>query len=205
MASWIFQSDLTAGIGKRLGVPFMRAQKPLVQISLDNNRQVNIAQSGVGLLGISTIVWDCALHVIDYLMKLEKDGLNLGSCLELGSGTGAVGICAICLGADKCLMTDLAITSCLAANVDDLNVELSSKCSLLAYDWTDDNTPVELTGFTWDTILCSDILYEKKAHAPLLNLLNKLIFNRLILGYKRRHDTAGLNLVLFKSFLQFSY
>ena len=40
----------------------------------------------------------------------------------------------------------------------------------------------------WDTILCSDVLYDAKAHAPLLRCLRRLRFHRLVLSYKRRHD-----------------
>jgi predicted nicotinamide N-methyase len=40
----------------------------------------------------------------------------------------------------------------------------------------------------WDIVLCSDLLYEEKAHAALLRLLRQISFKEAIFSYKRRHD-----------------
>ena len=35
----------------------------------------------------------------------------------------------------------------------------------------------------WDTVYCSDVLYDKKTHEPLLRLLRNIVFKRLVFGY----------------------
>ena len=42
----------------------------------------------------------------------------------------------------------------------------------------------------WDTVLCSDVVYEEKIHEPLLAVLRRLRFRRLFLSYKKRRDDA---------------
>jgi predicted nicotinamide N-methyase len=43
---------------------------------------------------------------------------------------------------------------------------------------------------TWDTVLCSDLLYEQKSHAALLSVLRRIHFRRAVFSYKKRHDAA---------------
>ena len=80
-----------------------------------------------GILGISTVVWDSGLLMVDYLISRKERQIiqssspssssmpsasnsSLGTCLDLGCGTGVVGIAALLLGADKCVFSDKSIT-----------------------------------------------------------------------------------------------
>lgn len=40
----------------------------------------------------------------------------------------------------------------------------------------------------WDTVICSDLLYEEKSHSYLLSVLRKLRFKKAIFSYKKRHS-----------------
>ena len=99
-------------IGQRLGVPFMRAQAESVNVFIDINEststsssdnaansnitEVSICQSSLGVLGISTVVWDAGLYLIDFLIheqnlfNMNKD-YSLGRVLDIGCGTGICG------------------------------------------------------------------------------------------------------------------
>jgi len=55
------------------------------------------------------------------------------------------------------------------------------------YNWDSPAVPDELSQH-FDTVLCSDVLYDEKFHAGLLRCLKKLTFTRCLLSYKRRHD-----------------
>ena len=83
MTSIFVKRTEAAEYGRRLGVSFMRAQIPELDISLgpDAVSSLRILQSGVGILGISTVVWDCALFLIDYLIHISRMNSNLGQCL----------------------------------------------------------------------------------------------------------------------------
>jgi hypothetical protein len=209
-----------------LGVPFKRAQQGeiCVNIPLGNERGDSdyvllLEQSEMGILGISTVVWDSGLLMVDYLISRKERQIiqssspssssmpsasnsSLGTCLDLGCGTGVVGIAALLLGADKCVFSDKSITPCLRANVLQLPIDLWEKVDVVEYDWNNEIIPSSLTctpdsssfpyafetTFRWTTILCSDILYEQFLHDCLTRLISRLKFHELILGYKRRQD-----------------
>jgi predicted nicotinamide N-methyase len=63
----------------------------------------------------------------------------------------------------------------------------STSLRFVEYNWDSPNVPVELSDH-FDTVLCSDVLYDEKFHAGLLRCLDKLTFSRCLLSYKRRHD-----------------
>jgi len=58
--------------------------------------EVSICQSSLGVLGISTVVWDAGLYLIDYLIheqnlfNMNKE-YSLGCVLDIGCGTGICG------------------------------------------------------------------------------------------------------------------
>ncbi len=54
----------------------------------------------------------------------------------------------------------------------------------------------DISSNSWDLVLCSDVLYEPKAHPALMQLLQTIHFKALLLTYKRRNDEPE------KAFLQ---
>eukprot|EP00199_Chlamydomonas_sp_CCMP681_P005420 CAMPEP_0119105744 /NCGR_PEP_ID=MMETSP1180-20130426/3629_1 /TAXON_ID=3052 ORGANISM="Chlamydomonas cf sp, Strain CCMP681" /NCGR_SAMPLE_ID=MMETSP1180 /ASSEMBLY_ACC=CAM_ASM_000741 /LENGTH=248 /DNA_ID=CAMNT_0007090883 /DNA_START=39 /DNA_END=785 /DNA_ORIENTATION=- len=59
----------------------------------------------------AAVVWDSALVLLHYLSKRQREGRCLVSgrpVLELGSGTGVVGLAAAALGASSVALTDLS-------------------------------------------------------------------------------------------------
>lgn len=221
-AATIFETPLVSGLGKRLGVPFTRAQLQEIYVHIPSvttkksDRILTVEQSGMGILDISTVVWDCGLLMVDYLVSRRKraaggspctyttssvSNTSLGTCLDLGCGTGVVGLAALYLGADKCVFGDKSITPCLYANIQQLPTDLYDRAEIVEFNWMDDSAPLSLTNVPetafirasaasihWTTILCSDVLYEQSSHDCFIGLIKKLKFEELILAYKRRHD-----------------
>lgn len=96
---------------------------------------------------------------------------------------------------DNILLTDAHISDIVVQNIEQIPPCLQDKIKTLKFDWDNDNVPDMLISPTtnnnnnvWDTILCSDVLYDSKYHAGLLRLISVIKFRRLILSYKRRHD-----------------
>ena len=71
-----------------------------------------------------------------------------------------------------------------------------SAVKFVQFNWNDDPPEDLLTetnggvDIVWDSLLCSDVLYDAKNHACFLKTLRGLKFNRCFLAYKRRHDQA---------------
>ena len=60
------------------------------------NSTLSIHQAYIGDVGC--VVWDAALVLAKYLEKTRKTDLNNRTVLELGAGTGIVGLCCSLAG-----------------------------------------------------------------------------------------------------------
>ncbi len=60
------------------------------------NCSLNIYQAYIGDVGC--VVWDAALVLAKYLEQTRKEDLNNKKVLELGAGTGIVGLCCSLAG-----------------------------------------------------------------------------------------------------------
>ncbi len=83
------------------------------------------------------------------------------------------------------LMRSPHLDANIAASESFCESELTN-LEFITYDWTNPTVPLQLLDSVWDNIICSDVLYEMKAHDYLLSLLSKLKFKRLVISYKKR-------------------
>lgn len=220
----IFQSSNDCSIGQRLGICYVRSLQPSLSIKFSNGEEAELQQTSMGMLAISSVVWDAGLLLVDYLsFSIGNGDFSLGKTIDFGCGTGIAGITALKLGASLVLFTDVVETESLQNNLE-LHRGINSK--FVAHDWMSQSIPEEIlhpcqlvaaspchakpsinepsesllacevrslnatidSNDIWDTILCSDILYEEKVHSGILQCLQDIPFRRLILSYKRRHD-----------------
>lgn len=89
-------------------------------------------------------------------------------------------------------LSDIKRIPSLDVNILALSPDTQSLMSFIQYSWGDP-LPAALdsdseTGRVFDTVICSDVLYDERALAPLMETLRTLRFRTLVLGYKRRHD-----------------
>lgn len=197
-------------IGQRLGVSFLRSQEEYVHLLVDNH-SLKLYQSSLGIMAISGVVWDAGFLLSDYLAANRVSAI--GNTLDIGCGTGVGGISALLLGATTVTFTDSFIPPSFEDNMSQLSEEQREKTAFVPFDWSTEILCRELISpinpllslanknstslsssanldcpLPYDTILCSDLLYDQKAHEPLLRVLKQIMFKKAIFAYKRRHD-----------------
>ncbi|KAJ2032620.1 Protein-lysine N-methyltransferase efm6 [Coemansia sp. RSA 922] len=156
-----------------------RADMPLIRVLQD--------PSGMTRCGVGSTVWDTGLVLAKYLdhqTSLGKLDLSGKTVLELGSGTGLMGItlgrlhpqCQVTL-TDKEELVPLL----------NRNIELNSATDntrAQCLDWT---TPTSLDTVP-DLIIVSDGIFDKDLHQPLAETLARLAGSetRVLLAYETR-------------------
>ncbi|KFP02499.1 Protein N-lysine methyltransferase METTL21A, partial [Calypte anna] len=142
-------------------------------------------------LGVAAVVWDAAVVLCAYL---EMGGVDLRdrSVIELGAGTGLLGIVATLLGA-RVTITDRAVAlELLESNVQaNLPPELRPRAVVKELTWGKDlgNFPPG----TFDFILGADIVYLEETFEELLQTLEHLCSEQAVIllscriRYERDH------------------
>jgi hypothetical protein len=203
VSSTIYDTLAHVRLGQNLGINYVRSLKDQLDIRICDD-VISISQSSQSDLGITGVVWDCGLYMVDYLVHSFRNGSDFGdTILEIGCGTGIVGISylALCMQMtnnrvlvqpQNFTFTDKIISAAFTNNLQTIMDRQSDgriQVTCIEYDWFNyNNIPEHLTGKNYSTIFCSDILYESKLYDSLLILLKSLTFERLILTFKRRHD-----------------
>lgn len=180
--SIIFPQDVSSELGQRLGINYVRTLQENVEIDI-NGHKLLIGQSSLGMMAISSVVWDCGMLMVDFLCSCYSTDIQESSVLELGCGTGLVGLSAHLLGARNMVLSDIVLTDGLERSLENI-----PSIKYEHYNWNDVVVPATLTAEKWNVVLCSDVLYDAKNYLGLLRLIGTLSFDRLIIAYKRRHD-----------------
>ena len=145
------------------------------------------------------VVWDGALMLLDLFAPLAR---SFGGkyVLDLGCGTGIVGIALASIGA-RVWLTDIGvgvdIARCNAvANAKAIS-DRSGRATAQQLDWTTSQPVLAAfpTGGTVDFIIACEVVYNNEAFAPLLQVLTvmscKATFIYLVLRQRHGCDTAA--------------
>eukprot|EP00466_Bigelowiella_natans_P012399 jgi/Bigna1/52400/estExt_Genewise1Plus.C_70247 len=149
--------------------------------------EVLVAQDPLGSLrgGIGATVWDSALVLCRYL-EHQKICFQSGcSVLDIGSGTGIVGLVLAC-SQKRCRVTlsDHPRTIPLLAKNAEMNRKIweskDSKVKIEALDWCDDSPDAAATIQKWknerfDIICASDVVIWPELYDPLIRVLSSLL------------------------------
>ncbi|GIL88418.1 hypothetical protein Vretimale_14989 [Volvox reticuliferus] len=128
------------------------------------------------------VVWDAGLVLSYYLAYQHLKGRPLvagRTCLELGSGTGVVGLTASRLGAVQVYLTDLPhLVPYMRENIQ-LN-GLGARCRALPLEWCNPQhlaaaRSAELLGRGPERILAADVLYDKTGRHSFFRTLAELM------------------------------
>ena len=146
-------------------------------------------------------VWSSARVLCGWLCEQREDAIHGRSVLELGCGTGAVGLYAAAIGARRVVLSDggsSALLQLAAANT-------RANCAL----WDDDGTQVTVIRHRWgepaasgpemrghNLVLGSDVTYAVEALAPLCDSLGSQLETlspgaRAVLAHQHRSGTRG--------------
>lgn len=143
--------------------------------------EVLVPQKDVGEEAV--VVWDSALVLSYFLVKHCQEFLNSSTrVLELGAGTGAVGLVTAALGAGKVTITDLPrivplLEEGIALNPNLTNIDakaLTWGSDLIDFLDEDENLDKNIENGYYDLILVSDCIYYEASVEPLIKTLTKL-------------------------------
>ncbi|XP_038191685.1 protein-lysine methyltransferase METTL21D [Arvicola amphibius] len=162
---------------------------------------LRLQQYGSG--GVGCVVWDAAIVLSKYLETpgFSGDGahaLSRRSVLELGSGTGAVGLMAATLGADV-VVTDLAeLQDLLKMNINMNKHLVTGSVQAKVLKWGEELEDVTSP----DYILMADCIYYEESLEPLLKTLKDLSGSEtcIICCYEQR--TMGKNPEIEKKYFE---
>jgi len=163
------KAEATSG-SSRLGVDFVRASKDVFEFELHNGSIVRVSQN-VSNDNLGSVVWDAGIllaRLMDKLVeKLGKDWASDQSVIELGSGTGIVGLACAGLGFGKCVLTDTQQGMDLIQ--ENLNMNGFKNVSSAVFKWGSDEVKDDFS-----LLLCSDVLYDSSVHEVLVETLQGL-------------------------------
>ena len=170
----------------------------------DETRTVKLDQRYEGDTGV--VVWDAAIVLAKYL-ESNTDMVRDKEVVELGSGTGAVGLCAGVLGAKQVILTDREeLVEFLSHNIE-LNTEVT-RVSALALEWGNNaNIETVMNMVTRvDLVLVSDCVFYEESLDDLVETMRLLSDKQtwILLTYEERdsqikHDVMKLFFEKMKS------
>ncbi|KAK7893195.1 hypothetical protein WMY93_022347 [Mugilogobius chulae] len=161
------------------------------------NRDINIAQDWKKL-GVAAVVWDAAVVMCMYL-ELGRVDLKGKTAIELGAGTGLVGIVAALLGAKVTITDRQPALDSLSTNVkSNLPSEISELTKVSELTWGENLARYPAGGF--DLVFGADIVYLENTFVPLLDTLNYLCSDSTIvlLSCKIRYERDNVFLNMLK-------
>eukprot|EP00960_Hanusia_phi_P057799 763664-Hanusia_phi.AAC.10 len=166
------------------------------------------SEQEVGCRLLEPQIWDGGLILSEYLSSNPSE-VGGKSCLELGAGTGIVGVCCYCLGASRVMITDLEEhvsdyqVELISANIE-ANAPLLSSMSaqgpkrnpkkdvqVAPLRWGENLQDFcRTTAADFDVILGSDIVYEPHCFAPLVETLRCLagVGKKALIAHRPRHS-----------------
>jgi len=162
----------------------------------DSSLVLVVDQAPEGDTGV--VVWDAALVLAKYLETIRAQ-IKDTKVIELGSGTGAVGLCAAALGASSVLLTDLhPLLEMLQHNIDLNRSLVEDRVGCLSLSWGDPEAIQRAQDLcSWDFILVSDCVFYMDSVAPLVKTLAQLagLNTQLLLSYEERQSQEKLQVM----------
>ncbi|XP_026163005.1 EEF1A lysine methyltransferase 3 [Mastacembelus armatus] len=139
-------------------------------------QELKIRQLFGAQLGVAAPVWEAGLHLCRYFGERPEE-LRGKRVIELGAGTGVVGILAARLGAAVTL-TDLPLAlpqlqTNVSANMPSSGWP-SSPPATLPLSWGEDHMKFPSD---WDLVLCADVIYLPETYPLLVETLTHLCKN----------------------------
>ncbi|KAM3857205.1 protein N-lysine methyltransferase METTL21A [Diretmus argenteus] len=175
-------------------VPYTENSLPALSKLHNSSAQFHFANHNLSLaqdwkkLGVAAVVWDAAVVMCMYL-ELGQVELKGKTVIELGAGTGLVGIVAALLGATVTITDREPALEFLAANVK-ANLPADRQGSVVVSElaWGEGLERYPAGGF--DLVLGADIVYLEDTFVPLLRTMEHLCSDAsaVLLACKIRYE-----------------
>ncbi|KAJ7688430.1 putative methyltransferase-domain-containing protein [Mycena rosella] len=145
--------------------------------------------------GCGGVAWPAGEVLAQYLVKQGPNSLQGKNILELGSGTGLVGLVAAMLGGTVCLTDQAPLLDIMRENVA-IN-KVSALCVVAELNWGE---PIPADIPQPDVILAADCVYFEPAFALLVQTLYELSGpdTEILFCYKKRRKADKRFFALLK-------
>ncbi|OQR72054.1 methyltransferase protein 21D-like [Tropilaelaps mercedesae] len=122
---------------------------------------------------VGGVVWDGALVLASFISKFKKDFMRDATIVELGTGTGVVGLACATFPAKKVLLTDFpTVRELVEKNIAENLAVLRAPCEFVPLDWSH---PEELVlEEEPKMVIASECIYYGDAIKPLVDTLSYL-------------------------------
>jgi len=123
--------------------------------------------------GTGASLWSAGKVLATFLAERRPDLCKGARCLELGSGTGAVGLTVAAAGARLVVLTDTELQLPLLKRNQQENCPSGDAIQALPLDWRkpEQRAALEPWAGTWSLVVGSDIGYDPDLFEPLLDTL----------------------------------
>ncbi|XP_067851839.1 EEF1A lysine methyltransferase 3-like [Heptranchias perlo] len=141
-------------------------------------QNLKISQSSDSQLGTSSFIWDAGLALCQYFEeeRIKFSGMKV---IELGAGTGIVGILAVLLGGDVTITDQPNVLKQIEHNVAaSIPTSCRNRVNVRALSWGLDHVQFPTD---YDFILGGEIVYMSKTYSFLLKTLQHLSNERTII------------------------
>ncbi|KAM7375275.1 hypothetical protein PAMA_014393 [Pampus argenteus] len=175
-------------------VPYIENAIPALSKLQNTLAQFNFANHDLHLvqdwkkLGVAAVVWDAAVVMCMYL-ELGQVELKGKVAIELGAGTGLVGIVAALLGAKVTITDREPALDFLSANIKaNLPIDIQASAVVSELSWGEGLDHYPAGGF--DLVLGADIVYLEDTFVLLLQTLEHLCSDTtvVLLACKIRYE-----------------
>ncbi|CAK4395452.1 unnamed protein product [Aphanomyces euteiches] len=170
-----------------LGVNYVQASQSELHVPVADDLALTLHQDMA--LGVGGVLWNCGRALIEAI-ACHQELVRGQDILELGCGTGAVGLASGFFQPRSLWLTDLETLLPLVkknvsqATQDHTDVFQAVEISVEAYRWGSTPPPHKQFGL----VLCSDCLYEPSVFADFVQSLLDVTqpHTRVLLAYKQR-------------------
>ncbi|XP_053170379.1 protein N-lysine methyltransferase METTL21A [Scomber japonicus] len=175
-------------------VPYVENVIPALSKLQNSSAQFHFANHDVRLvqdwkkLGVAAVVWDAAVVMCMYL-ELGQVEIKGKVAIELGAGTGLVGIVAALLGAKVTITDREPALDFLSANIKaNLPTDIQDSAVVSELSWGEGLERYPAGGF--DLVLGADIVYLEDTFVPLLQTMEHLCSDTtvVLLACKIRYE-----------------
>eukprot|EP00775_Hariotina_reticulata_P004242 gene4242-4492_t len=150
--------------------------------------QIHEAVDEEAVEGTGNLIWAAGVRLSQHLVRNRAAELKGARVLDLGAGTGIVGITAAALGAHVMLTDTRDIMPQIYENVvanQQTIEEAGGSATVQELDWNDPDDEVLDQDYDW--VLGSDVTYNEEALQPLAKLLRQMVLTNEAAVVKLAH------------------